>query len=163
LDEKGLKYFNQATASYAVALAKEGFKMGGHTWMAEKFPSYDEAYSRLNGHQMLIAMDLALALQERGEIKETAINPQSPEQIQAHYDKQQSAAEIVAKYFFLPTSLVQEFCAAQCPPSNHKWNDKNAGSWLQEQPLSFEQLAKHYQIYLRENSHIFSKVYENCY
>ena len=91
------------------------------------------------------------------------MNPQSTEQIQAHYYQQQTAAAIVARYFFLPDSLVLEFCAAQCPPSNHKWSDKNAGSWLQEQSLSTTELAKQYQLYLRENMTSFSKVYENCY
>jgi hypothetical protein len=91
------------------------------------------------------------------------MNPQSPQQIQFHYHKQQTAAEIVAKKNYVPTSLVLEFCAGKCPPSNHKWNDKNAGSWLQEQSLSATQLAKQYQIYLRENMPTFSKVYENCY
>ena len=61
---KRLKYYNEKVSAYALALAKEGFKSGGHTFMMEKYPSFEAAYANLNGHQMMIATDLAIALQE---------------------------------------------------------------------------------------------------
>ena len=91
------------------------------------------------------------------------MNPQTTEQIQAHYAKQEKAAATVAKQNSLPTSLVREFCAASCPPSNHKWNQGNAKAWLNEQALSASELANQYQEYFLSNQAIFSKAYANCY
>jgi hypothetical protein len=90
--------------------------------------------------------------------------PQSSEQIQAHYNKQLASAAIVAKQNSLPIDLVREFCAAQCPPSNQKWDTQsNAAAWLKEQEISASELIGLYGKYLSENMAIFSKVYANCF